>query len=213
MRIVLSMMLCILLTCCNRLQKPTDNHWAAVEIKRSDVGTPERMDGRIGAVRHVEHAADELLALIKQEKAVFRLAKPSKELLVTQDETDELGFRHVTMQRIHHGVPLWNESLRFHLHKEGDIYLYQGAYSPTLSKFKVQARLSSAQAQDKAKAALNKAVALPTETKLWILMTQAGPKTVWRTVVGATLLSPDQWECLVDANTGEILQQASLLRP
>ena len=213
MRIVLLLALCLTAACGSRLQKPDGERWSAVAIKRSDAGTPERMEGRIYTVRRAERVADELSALVKKEKAIFKLLKPAKELSVTRDETDELGFRHLTMQRIHGGVPLWGETLHFHINKEGDLYLFHGAYSPSLSKFKVKNSLTGAQAEERAKAALGKTVALPAETKMWILMTQSGPKTVWRTVVGSALLSADQLECLIDANSGEVLYQASLLRP
>jgi bacillolysin len=216
MKLILPLFICLAMACCGNLLKKNQmaNRLSEAEIESAAVGTPKRISGAVYVVQSSSKAGKELMDLIKQEKTLFKLETPAKELTIVRDETDNLGFRHLTLDRMHRGVPLWNEQLLIHINPQNEVYLIQGDYSPSLpAKFKPKAKLSKKEAEETAKTALAKSVALSGETKLWVLMTEAGPQTVWRVVVGTALLAPDQWECLVSATNGDILKKASLLRP
>jgi bacillolysin len=216
MKSILPLFFCLAMACsgCLLHKKLMPSHLADAEITTATSGTPSRIAGTVYTLQNPSKASAELMDLLKQERTLFKLENPEKELAGMRDETDELGFRHMTLNRVHRNVPLWNEELVIHINPQNEIYLIQGDYSPSLpAKFKPKAKLSKQEAEEAAKTALDKSVARSDETKLWILTTESEPQTVWRVVVGTALLAPDQWECLVSAATGDILKKASLLRP
>ncbi|RPH99940.1 MAG: hypothetical protein EHM72_10595 [Calditrichaeota bacterium] len=208
------LLICSLFCCAGKAPRFADERLAAATISLSDKQTPARIDGAVYTLTKPAKAEKELIKLIQSKKELFKLEAPAKELSLNKSDVDQLGFRHVTFSRVHKGVPLWAEELKLHVNQQQELYLIQGQYSPSLpATFNVKPQLSAEQAEDKVRSQLSLQTVQQDETKLYILNDQETPRLVWRVIAATAKLAPDQWECLIDAASGELLSKTNLIRP
>ena len=207
---------CIILSCSSKPKKAerTERIFALneSETKMGPTGTPKRLVGAILQIKNADDAAAELYSMIAHEP-IFKLAHPQKELRLLKSEKDNLGYLHLTFARVHAGIEIWGDELKFHINDKNELYLFDGNYQPSLpDEFSASPTLTSEEAEEAAKQTLTLSYANRDETKLFIFPSNLEYRTTWRVIVGKTQLSPDQWECLVDAETGDILYKSNLIR-
>lgn len=214
MRLTSLLLICSLFCCAGKAPRFADEKLAAAAINLSDKQTPARIDGVVYTLTKPDKAEKELIKLIHSKKELFKLEAPARELSLQKSDVDQLGFRHLTFARVHRGVPLWSEELKLHVNQQQELYLIQGQYSPSLpSTFTVKPQLSAEQAEDAVRNNLSLQTVQHNETKLYILNSAETPHLVWRVVAATAKLAPDQWECLIDAGSGELLSKTNLMRP
>ncbi|MBN1482238.1 hypothetical protein EH223_08270 [candidate division KSB1 bacterium] len=209
-------LLSLILSCTSKSKKaaPEARILAMDELKITldDAGTPQRIEGAIMQLKHPDDPVEELYALVEQEP-LFKLSTPEKELVLVQKEKDELGYQHLTFARVHNNIKIWGDEIKFHLNDKNEAYLMNGHYQASLPEdFSTATTLTRTEAEDAAKQALSFNYANQDETKLYIYPSDSGYHLAWRVIVGKARLAPDQWECLVDAQSGEILHKSSLIR-
>ncbi|MBN1560155.1 hypothetical protein JW998_07880 [candidate division KSB1 bacterium] len=182
-----------------------------LDIAMGSAGTPQRVTGSIMQINDAD-PVPELLALVEQE-AIFKLQKPKDELQLLKKETDDLGFQHLTFGRRHNGIDIWGDEIKFHINDKNELYRIDADYQPSLPEdLATSTTLTSVDAEETAKEKLTLNYVNPEETKLYIFPSDSSYRTVWRVVVGKARLSPDQWECLIDAESGDILYKSNLTR-
>jgi len=212
---VLVVLLCFSLSCTSKSKKAVAEKtllsMEKLDIKIGSAGTPEQMAGPIMQLKTTD-PAPELLSLLEQEP-LFKLSKPVEELLLVKNEKDELGFQHLTYGRVHKGIEIWGDEIKFHINDKNELYRMDGVYQPSLpDNFSTAPKLTKKEAEESAKQKLALAFVHQDETKLFIFPSDSGYKNAWRVIVAKARLAPDQWECLVDAESGDILFKSNLLR-
>ena len=193
-----------------------------------------RRDPRLGTItflkapnlsEHLEHDpafaqlqaskqfGDLVHAFIYAHRADFRLIQPANELQVQSVKTDDLGLTHVRLQQTFHDVPVWAAELVVHLNTDARVYLVQGRYIPTPRNLSVEPDLTEQAALRRAANHLGLPLTecLTCQADLVIFATEGKtPRLAYRVL--ALLNLAQGWEMMIDARTGEVLQQLSTIR-
>ena len=183
-----------------------------IKVTIGPAGTPKRLSGDLMKLKNQKNSISDIFKLLQRESH-FKLDNPKKELHLLKNEQDELGYQHLTFGRMYKGTNIWGDELKFHINNKNELYLFDGDYQPSLpDTFSTSPKLTNRQAEEAALKTLSLDYAQKEETKLFIFPSDTGYKTTWRVIVGKTQLSPDQWECLVDSESGDILYKSNLIR-
>ncbi len=152
-------------------------------------------------------------AFIYAYRTEFRLTQPADELQVQSVETDALGLTHVRLQQTFHGVPVWAAELVVHLNADSQIYLVQGRYIPTPLNLPTDPKLTEQAVLQWAADHLGRPLTgcLTCQVALVIFAAEGkAPRLAYRVL--ALLTVAEGWELMVDARTGEVLQQLSAIQ-
>ncbi|MFH1413169.1 MAG: M4 family metallopeptidase, partial [bacterium] len=74
-----------------------------------------------------------------------------EELKVIEEEQDDMGMTHITLQQEHQGVPVYAGKLKFHFRANGTISSINGTYLPDISQINPEPAISQNQAVEIAK--------------------------------------------------------------
>ena len=78
-------------------------------------------------------AAEQAKAFLAQNGGVFGIDNVEGQLLMRGERTDLLGFKHVTFQQVHNGVPVFGAELQGHVDGEGRLVAVNGTSVPGIS--------------------------------------------------------------------------------
>ncbi len=112
--------------------------------------------------------ANEALSLLEKTNMLEKLAKPSEELRLIAMERDQLAYQHLRFEQTYNGVRFHARDIYIHTNAEGEVYCVNGHYEPTPEHLDVTPRLTSTQALNAVKTALQNAgewEALPESAK------------------------------------------------
>lgn len=152
-------------------------------------------------------------AFIHTYRADFLLSQPANEFRVQSVETDTLGLTHVRLQQTFHGIPVWAAELVVHLNADTQVYLVQGRYIPTPHNLSTDPGLTEQAALQRAADHLGRPLTrcLKCQADLVIFAAEGkAPRLAYRVL--ALLNLAEGWEVMIDARTGEVLQQLSILQ-
>ena len=152
-------------------------------------------------------------AFIYAYRVDFRLIQPANELQVQSVETDALGLTHVRLQQTFHGIPVWAAELVVHLNADTQVYLVQGRYIPTPHNLSTDPELTEQAALQRAADHLGQPLTgcLKCQADLVIFAAESkAPRLAYHVL--ALLNLAQGWEVMIDARTGEVLQQLSTIR-
>jgi hypothetical protein len=145
------------------------------------------------------------LAFVSAHPALFKLEQPEKELGLKSATRDKMGFKHVRLQQVFEGLPVWGAEMIVHLDKSNHVYLVQGRYIPTPERLSTSPRLTPAAALHVAA----KHVGLGTECKgcrsELVVFAKGTPRLAYRVLVTLSLVKG--WALMVDAETGAVLEK------
>ena len=164
-------------------------------------------------------ALDQAYEFIETHRNLFRLREPRAELNLRAIESGP-GTRHVRMQQVYEGLPLWGHEIVLHF-DAGGLYALNGRYAPTP---RLDFALEPALDRDDALAAvrdhLGQAAFVTLDEGMRRLLRYDGPDTglcLWRRDGHATSrlawhveIRPnmrDRWVYFVDALSGSILER------
>ncbi len=68
---------------------------------------------------------------INHYRNLFKLQQPRDELIVSSSQIDNLDYKHVRLQQIYQGIPVWNSELIVHINADEVVYLAGGHYIPS----------------------------------------------------------------------------------
>ena len=145
-----------------------------------------------------------------QDGEPFGIRTP--EVLELVSERESLGAHHLTFQQTLAGVPVYGRFVHVNLNRTGLPVMVVSGYAPHLEDmdaFNSVPALSAVQAESLAQRAISGDGATSQPAELLVLPDNP-PRLIWQTTV-----SPDtgigEWEVLLDANTGALVQLMNLL--
>lgn len=143
-------------------------------------------------------------------RAPFTLTNPSKELVVHSTQSDDLGFTQIRLKQMVEDIPIWGAEVLVQLDRSNHINLVQGHYYPSPKGVRLHPQLPVEAIRELTASYLG----LPDSdcqacgTSLLIFMTnEKVPRLAYS--VHTPLNRVKGWNLIVDAETGEILQQLS----
>ena len=112
---------------------------------------PVASRGLLAAPRAGENRKDAALRYVAENRAIFRLGSPSKELNLHRSRTDELGMTHLFFQQRHEGIPFWGRELVAHFDASGSLTSINCLIEPTPQGAPTEATISAVEAVAAAK--------------------------------------------------------------
>jgi len=160
------------------------------------------------------------VSFIDMNKEVFKLNKPSEELVLVEEIEDELSKKHIKFSQQYKGIPIWGNEITLHTNTGGNIYLINARYSQTPTRLDVDSKtITNNKAIEITKRHILKSKKIveidkqfkkifkyssPTSKKyIWLDENQI-EYLVWFVQVRPNLI--DNLYYFVDANSGKILQ-------
>lgn len=146
---------------------------------------------------------------LSENASLFLLDDPTRELLLADRQTDELGGTVLRFTQKYNGLPVWPAELGFHLDPSGNLDLVDCAYVSTPNELNPLPKLtpidSEAKARDAVSGAVNATVKTP-ELVIYSPLDQSA-KLAWRVEVSVSL--EDSWWVVIDAQNGQTLASIS----
>ncbi len=146
---------------------------------------------------------------LEMEGDTFGIGMP--ELLELVREMETVGAQHLTFQQTLGGVKVYGRFVHVNLDQSGLPVMATSGYAPHLEEldaFDPVPSLSVAQAESLAQQAVSTDGATSDSPELMVLPDDP-PRLVWRVIVWPDSY-PAEWEVLLDANTGELIQLIDL---
>ncbi len=171
-------------------------------------------------IARVVSPARKAILFVEAYRRLFKLNNPSRELLLESETSDEMGNTHVRFFQQYQGIPVWAHDVVFHFNKSGELYAFNGRYSPT--PVSIDPNRVSISAGEAIQKVLRQVEAKENNTdfplelqkllgysgptaRLYIWMDEAGEAhLVWHVEVRPNLI--DDWYYFVDAGSGQILE-------
>ncbi|MEM8887455.1 MAG: M4 family metallopeptidase [Bacteroidota bacterium] len=161
------------------------------------------------------------IAHLSNMQAILGLNDPSQELQLKKIERDNLGFAHIKLSQVYQGIPVYASEMILHYSPANEIIM-TGRYQPTPARVDINPSLDVDAAIQVAMTELANDVHVrelteaeqellnyvAPQSQLVIYETRGflrQQKLAWHLVIRPNLLH--RWEFMVDANTGEILNE------
>ncbi len=194
-----------------------ENVWTNLPTTRVANG---RIDEQLGILRAAYRLSPNMTpestpeatarAWLLQDGEPFGIRTP--EVLELVSERESLGAHHLTFQQTLTDVPVYGRFVHINLNRTGLPVMVVSGYALHLENvdaFNSVPTLSAAQAESLAQRAISDDGATSQPAELLVLPDNP-PRLIWQTTV-----SPDtgtgEWEVLLDANTGALIQLMNLL--
>ena len=68
---------------------------------------------------------------VNHYRSLFKLKQPREELIVSSTQIDNLDYKHVRLQQVYQGIPVWGSELIVHINADEVVYLAGGHYIPS----------------------------------------------------------------------------------
>ncbi|BDG01694.1 M4 family metallopeptidase [Anaeromyxobacter oryzae] len=152
-------------------------------------------------------------AFLAENRILLRSADPAAELVAFRTERDGAGFTAVRFQQRYAGVDVWGHDAVVRLDAIGRVIGFSGDLLPTPTGARAAPDVPAARAAKVAvgRLAIRDGVIASEESATLVLLSDdAGVRLAWRVVVAADLAY--RREVFVDATTGTIVRDASLVR-
>jgi len=207
------------------LAKPTSTSRSNVMIGSpikvvafSPQGQPTWVEGSLSINTRDINTEDQAYLYLDELKSRMHIQSPNDEFLITKQQIDKLGQKHIRMEQIYNGLPIYASEIILHA-KDGKIIGFNGNYQPTptidinpsldkinainLIKGDLATKASFAEFPT-GQLAAQFAPAHQLESKLVIFYDDAQiAHLAWQVNIHPNIT--EEWLYLVDANTNEIL--------
>jgi len=143
---------------------------------------------------------------INHYRQLFKLKTPRKELVVTRTQIDNLDYKHIRLQQVYKGIPVWNSEIIVHINTDEIVYLAGGHYIPTPHAISEKPAFNEQQALDYARKPIP---GLPGQcsrctAKLVIYYdATTSPRLAYHVEFSAGFSTPTQ--LILDAQTGKLI--------
>lgn len=190
----------------------TENSWTQIPTLDVENG---RIDVELGILRAAYRLAPAITPEATPEATVrtwllqdgesFGIRMPNLLELVREKET--AGARHLTFQQTLAGVKVYGRFFHVSLNQAGIPVMATSGYAPhleTIEAFHPTPTLQATEAASLARRTVSSRGATSNPAELFVLADNP-PRLIWRTIVWPDS-SAGEWEVLLDANTGELIQ-------
>jgi hypothetical protein len=174
-----------------------------VNLRGVDLGADMADRAEYAADLAAGRYADAGVLWLEAHRAALRMERPAEEFVAVATEPDPLGFSHLKLHQIYHGLPVWGAELLFHWNRERRLYWINGRYLPTPMDLATEPALTPDQI-------LAKAPAVPPidcgdcAPRLGILVGDGGPRLAYRMLVPVGVARRRQ--LTLDARSGIVLE-------
>lgn len=182
-----------------------------MQNSQSQITTPTHLSGTLYTFSSDEPDVilTELFEYIQTNQSTFHLIQPEEELQLEKQTKDELGFRHITLQRVHQAIPLKEEKLVFHVNKDKELYMFQGKYHPSLEKSRIASRFSQKKLAKITAKALDEKYDIQENSLLYVFQDEQ-PVLCHKIIASSN--PTNAWQLLIDADSGAIIEKQSLIQ-
>ncbi|MDD4052593.1 MAG: M4 family metallopeptidase, partial [candidate division Zixibacteria bacterium] len=166
--------------------------------------------------------AQAAVSFVQRYKTLFRLANPVEELSQISENSDKLGKRHIRLQQVYKGIPVWGHEIIVHKEPGGDVYGVSARYCPTPSDVDLTSdRISADEAVSVAMNDLSGTTAIRTfdgsmarllhyslpesELCIWVDENTQKPHLAWFVKFRPNII--DDWYYFIDACSGAVLHK------
>jgi len=182
-------------------------------LKAPNLSARLERDPDFARLRANKQLGDMARAFLHAYRTDFRLTDPANELQVQAVTTDDLGLTHVRLQQTFQDIAVWAAELIVHLNADARVYLVQGRYIPTPRGLSVEPGLTEQTALQRAADHLGQSLTgcLKCQVALVVFAAEdAAPRLAYRVLALPGLT--EGWEVMIDAQTGEVLQELSAIQ-
>jgi Zn-dependent metalloprotease len=103
-------------------------------MKGDDLFPTSEDSGQFHEMLEQNRYEDIALAFLMSIKDLLKIKNPKYEFENIGVKVDQLQMKHVMLQQVFHGIPLWEKKIHVYLNKNNKVYLFQGNSVPTLSE-------------------------------------------------------------------------------
>lgn len=196
------------------LETKTSQRWTW--LQHDELKTPLHLSTkRIGprVLLKGEDAHVRSLAVLEENKALFKMRNPSVELSAKATAKDDLGMAHARFQQMTHGIPVAGAEVMAHFDRDGHLASIDANYVAGLEDVDVNPRfdakdaLAIVKADCVSRSHIDESLLEPEEGKLVVYATpnQPGRLAYEYTVHALRAEHPAIWVITVDAHSGVIL--------
>lgn len=161
-----------------------------------------------------------ILKYVNDNKKIFQLDSPDKELKIADVMKDTEGNSHVRVQQYYNDIPIWGKEMIMHFDPNNNIYLINGRYNKTLQNFNTNFTLNSDEAIKSAIGDLKKFSVITNSDNISRVLKYDGPTSekfilidditnqptaVWMVEIRPNVI--DRWRYFIDAQTGKIIEK------
>ncbi len=163
---------------------------------------PPAEDVREGRSREEETARN----FLAKNRDLLLVIDPEAELRLELEEKDDLGYVQLRFSQHYEGLPVWPAGVTVQIKPGGAMSLFTGNYVATPEDIALEPRLSQAEAQERAEAAVGVSLdSAEDEPELIVYAGSTEPALAYKAEVHANML--EHWIVIVDANDGSVLAQ------
>ena len=95
----------------------------------------------------VSHASsDRAIAYVQENHQRYGIADATKEFAFQSEKVDQLEQRHVRLQQVYRGIPVWGQQLVVHFSERGEPRSISGTYRAINAQLDMEFRISPAEA-------------------------------------------------------------------
>ncbi len=173
--------------------------------------TPRFIEGKLGEVVNDDHFKTSI-SFLKNHTGLFGIDNPENEFYVWTLQFDELGYAHLKLQQKYNGLRVKGKQLIFHFDNIGELYCISGNYvrTPDISTVPVILESEAALSAKTSFTQVSFGDVSYMESELLILPDEEEPALAWEFVVQGERIDECR-EIVIDAQTGEILRNISLI--
>lgn len=181
-------------------------------VRTDSSGVVRRVRGSVSANKSSMSTVDAAAGFLSANSRVLGLSSTLSEL-VGDRAFSSLGGSHVVYHQVYHGLPVFGTSVGVHFDHLGNIQQVNNGVKPLVDvgdlSYLLSARAAIVHAEN-----FNGQTVNPrhrSQAEKGVLAVNGIPKAVFKVTVN-TILPSHSWESMVDAATGEVLQQRDLLQ-
>ena len=118
--------------------KPIVNQRLIKVKKDNSNGLPIWISGKMEGAELLRSVSTEMKCLqyLEAVKSPLQIENPEEEFFVKNIKTDKLGHKHIRMQQLFQGIPIYGSEIILH-EKDGDIFRLNGRSFPTPRDFEI----------------------------------------------------------------------------
>ncbi|HEU4962644.1 MAG TPA: hypothetical protein VFV52_02150 [Bacilli bacterium] len=174
-------------------------------------GTPSFLSGKLSEKLEGE-PYEMALEFLDSVKALYHVKSPKKSFALKKVQQDQLGIRHVRLNHMVRGIPVWGDELIVHIDKTGVVRSVNGEFTPNVEENSEKIGEAQITAQQAIRNALEDVkVPSPDRKPLARLYYFPYPDpdliTLTYVVTVYDMDVPAEWIVFVDAVTGDVVHK------
>jgi len=186
------------------------NNETIIFLRASNLSAGMEDDKKFRELQKKKMSAQIALAFLTVHRSIFKLIRPSDELIISSVDTDNLGLKHVRFQQVFKGIRVWACEMIIHLDRSNHVYLMQGRYIPSPVDVATRPVLSEREAFGIVAGQLKRMGPDCTKCRSELIIfaqSEGKPRLAYRILAEPGIV--EGWAYVVDAEAGDILEKVT----